>query len=68
MFKSSRKHLGIQVLEYGLLGAIIVGGGAYAVSKLGNGSVDKQAQVTACIDTTGADATGKSSAGNCVTN
>jgi hypothetical protein len=55
-------------LEYGLLGAIIVGGGAYAVSKLGNGSVDKQAQVTACIDTTGADATGKSSAGNCVTN
>ena len=63
-----KKQLGIQVLEYGLLGAIVVGGGAYAISTLSNGSVQKNNQVTNCIDAAGAASNGTANAAACVTN
>lgn len=55
MFKffSKAKQRGIQVLEYGLLGAIVVGGGAYAVATLSNESKEKQVEVSNCIDVVG---------------
>ncbi|MEY3974027.1 MAG: hypothetical protein RIS59_388 [Pseudomonadota bacterium] len=68
MFKffSKAKQRGIQVLEYGLLGAIVVGGGAYAVATLSNQSKDKQAEVGNCIDVVGkTDATGAVSPTEC---
>lgn len=68
MFKSSKKQLGIQVLEYGLLGAIVVAGGAFAISRLGNSSVEKQNQVEVCLNSTGATSNGLSNAGSCNTN
>lgn len=55
MFKSIRKkQLGVQLLEYGLLGAIMVGGGAYATTQLSNQSVDKTDVLTACVGSVGA--------------
>jgi hypothetical protein len=70
MFKffSKAKQRGIQVLEYGLLGAIVVGGGAYAISTLSNGSVEKNNQVTACINEAGATNAGQANAAACTTN
>ena len=65
---SKKKQRGIQVLEYGLLGAIVVGGGAYAISTLSNGSVEKNNQVTACINAAGAASNGSADAAACTTN
>lgn len=65
---SKKKQLGIQVLEYGLLGAIVVGGGAYAVSKLSNSSVEKGNQVEACINAAGSTNAGVANASACLTN
>ncbi|MCF8192036.1 MAG: hypothetical protein K9J04_04135 [Burkholderiales bacterium] len=70
MFKlfSKAKQRGIQVLEYGLLGAIVVGGGAYAVATLSNQSKDKQAEVGNCIDVVGkTDTNGAVNANECQT-
>jgi hypothetical protein len=69
MLKSIRKkQLGVQLLEYGLLGAIVVGGGAYATTELGNKSVAKTGKVTTCMDSVGAvNTTGIGSAADCNT-
>ena len=74
MFKSVKKQLGVQLLEYGLLGAIMVGGGAYATSKLSDQSVDKTGVLTACVGSVGASgdvasntANGKASTSGCTT-
>jgi len=69
-----KKQLGVQLLEYGLLGAIMVGGGAYATSKLSDQSVDKTHVLTTCVGSVGAagntadsSANGKASAADCGT-
>lgn len=78
MLKSiQKKQLGVQVLEYGLLGAIMVAGGAYATGQLSDQSVKKTAVVGDCLASAGAKggigsstnppADGKASAANCNT-
>lgn len=77
MLKSiQKKQLGVQVLEYGLLGAIMVAGGAYATGQLSDQSVAKTGVVGNCLASAGAKggigvtssaADGKASAANCNT-
>ena len=68
MFKSIKKQFGVQLLEYGLLGAIVVGGGAYATTELSNKSVAKTGKVQTCVDSVGvANTSGLGSADSCNT-
>lgn len=49
MFKSIKKQLGIQILEYSVLGALIVGGGAAAVYGLQTGNKTQLNSLSACV-------------------
>jgi len=49
MFKSVKKQLGIQILEYSILGALIVGGGAAAILNLQNGNKTQLNSLGACV-------------------
>jgi hypothetical protein len=44
-----KKQLGIQILEYSLLGALIIGGGAAAVMSLSNSTKNSLNAVATCV-------------------
>jgi hypothetical protein len=44
-----RRQLGIQILEYAVMGALIVGGGAAAVSNLRTGTSTQLNKVATCV-------------------
>jgi Flp pilus assembly pilin Flp len=50
MYKPT-KQLGIQILEYSLLGALIVGVGAIAVNSLQTGISNQLTKIADCIKT-----------------
>jgi len=47
--KNVRRQLGIQILEYSVLGALIVGGGAAAVYLLQTGNSNQLGSLSGCV-------------------
>lgn len=55
MFKQIRKQKGLEILEYGLIAALIIGGGTALYVTLGTSNNTNVTQTTACIQTPNAE-------------